>query len=162
MTTTSLRLSSQTIRPETRIPRRHAYRGEGENVSPDLSWPKPPAGTAEQVVVCEDADAPRARAWVHWLVYSIPPGVTALPEDLGGNPTLEVVRGAKQGVNSWGDLGWGGPFPPPGHGVHHYHFRVFALDRALKLAPGADWEQVEREMSGHVLAQGELVGTYER
>lgn len=145
-----------------KIPRRHAWRGEGQNISPPLAWPAPPEGTVEQVLICDDPDAPRTEPWVHWLLYGLGPEVTALEEGLPPATTLTRPPGARQGLNSWGDAGWGGPFPPRGHGVHHYRFRIWALDRRLELPPGAGRAQVERAMRGHVLGQAELVGTYER
>lgn len=156
-------VTSQAFENGASIPERHAWRGEGRNISPPLAWSDPPEHAVEHVLIVDDPDAPRAEPWVHWVVYGIPATVTALPEGLPvGAETLEAVHGARQGANSWGELGWGGPFPPEGHGVHHYRFRLYALDRQLELPAGATKADVLRAMEGHVLARGELVGTYER
>ena len=75
---------------------------------------------------------------------------------------MKTPAGAVQGVNSFGNLGYGGPMPPPGHGTHHYHFKVYALDKPVSLPPGVDKKTLLAEIRDHVLAQGELVGTYQR
>ena len=134
------------------IPRK--YTGEGTDVSPPLSWSNVPEGTKEFALICDDPDAPRPTPWVHWVLYKIPASVRELPEGSSG--------GAREGRNDFGNRGYGGPMPPPGHGVHHYHFKLYALDTELDLPPGATKDQVLAAMRGHVLAQGELVGTYQR
>jgi Raf kinase inhibitor-like YbhB/YbcL family protein len=159
----ALEVTSPAFRANERIPRRHAYDGEGDNVSPALAWSKAPEGTREYALVCDDPDAPRPEPWVHWVVYRIPAGATGLPAGLErkGGP-LENPPGAMQGKNTWDEVGWGGPLPPPGHGVHHYRFRVMALDTHLQLMPGATKDALLKAVEGHVLAEGTLVGTYER
>ena len=147
-----MQLTSEAFKPNGRIPK--MYTGEGADVSPPLAWSGAPAATREFVLICDDPDAPTPEPWVHWVVYGISPTVTALPQ---GN-----ALGAKEGRNSWGRIGYGGPMPPPGHGVHHYHFRLYAMDRPLDLPPGADKKAVLAAMKGHVLAEAELVGKYER
>ncbi len=146
------------------IPRRHAHADEGGNVSPPLSWSNLPDGTRQVAVLCEDPDAPRDEPFVHWIVYGIPPTVTGLPEGFSSAPRLSEVPDAavRQGRNDFGAQGWGGPLPPREHGRHRYHFHVYALDRALEAEPGLSKQQLMREMRGHVLGQGALVGTYER
>ena len=111
----------------------------------------------------DDPDAPRAEPWVHWVVFKIPAGVTEIPQNASaGTGTLSQPAGAREGKNDFGDLGWGGPLPPKGHGTHHYHFKLYALDAPLGLAPGATKAELLRAMRGHVLAETELVGTYSR
>ena len=140
------------------IPRKHS--GEGEDVSPALAWSGVPEGTREIAVICDDPDAPRAEPWVHWVIYGIPPASTGLAE---GVPRTEALDdGTTQGNNTWPRLGYNGPMPPPGHGTHHYHFKVYALDAPSGLKPGATKKQLLAAIEGHILAQGELVGTYER
>jgi Raf kinase inhibitor-like YbhB/YbcL family protein len=138
------------------IPARYAAEG---NVSAALAWTGVPAQTREIVVLVEDPDAPLPHAFVHWSLYGIPPNVTAVDEGIGIE--APVPEGARQGKNSTGTIGFVGPKPPRGHGVHHYHFQVFALDAPLGLAEGADRDSVVEAMHGHVLAQGEVVGTHE-
>lgn len=130
------------------------YTGEGADVSPPLQWGEMPAGTEEIALICDDPDAPTPRPWVHWVVYKIPGDSNSLAEGSSG--------AAREGKNDFGRKGYGGPMPPPGHGVHHYHFKVYALDATLDLRAGASKDQLLDAMKGHILAEGELVGTYER
>ena len=143
-----------------RIPKQQT--GEGPDTSPALSWSEAPAGTAELALIMDDPDAPQKEPWVHWVLYKVPKGTTALPEALAKTETLKDPAGALQGKNSFGRIGYNGPMPPPGHGTHHYHFKVYALDQALVLAPGATKAQLLDAMRGHILAEGELIGTYSR
>jgi Raf kinase inhibitor-like YbhB/YbcL family protein len=142
------------------IPRRHGE--DGENLSPPLSWAGLPEGTRELALIVDDPDAPRAEPWVHWVLYKIPADVRTLAERVPPSPTLNVPAGALQGKNSWGTDGYRGPAPPRGHGVHHYHFRLYALDVPLHAAQGLDKPGLLDVMRGHILAEPQLVGTYER
>jgi Raf kinase inhibitor-like YbhB/YbcL family protein len=142
------------------IPPRHGE--DGEDLSPPLSWSDPPEGTRELALIVDDPDAPRAEPWVHWVLYKIPPDVRTLPEGVPPSPTLTTPPGALQGKNSWGTGGYRGPAPPRGHGVHHYHFRLYALDAPVRAEKGLDKRGLLSAMQGHILAQAELVGTYER
>jgi Raf kinase inhibitor-like YbhB/YbcL family protein len=148
----TLEVASSSFGGGAPIPRR--YTGEGEDVSPALSWSGAPAATVEFALICDDPDAPGATAWVHWVLYAIPPDVTSLPE---GSAGVGI-----EGKNSAGKARYHGPMPPRAHGVHHYHFKVYALDRPAGLAPGATKTELLAAMKGHILAQGETVGTYER
>lgn len=138
------------------------YTGDGQDTSPPLRWSGLPAGTKELALIVDDPDAPRAEPWVHWVLYKLPATATSLPE--GVPPALRVgdPPGALQGKNSWGKVGYGGPSPPPRHGRHRYYFRLYALDAPLTLDPGADKAALLAAMSGHVVAEGQLMGTYER
>lgn len=147
-----LKVSSTAFQHNAPIPRR--YTGEGEDISPPISWSGVPPGTKELALICEDPDAPREEPWSHWVVYHIPADRTSLPEGSAG--------GAMEGQNDFGRSGYGGPMPPPGHGTHHYHFKVWALDQSPDVGPGATRNRLLRAIQGHVIAQGELVGTYER
>lgn len=149
-----LTLTSAAFAAGAPIPQRFAYTGEGENVSPPLAWSGVPAGAQELALICDDPDAPSSEPWVHWVLYGIPASASGLAEGETG--------GAVAGQNGWGEAGWGGPFPPPGHGVHHYHFKLYALDAPVGLAPGATKPALLQAIEGHVLATAELVGTYER
>lgn len=141
------------------IPRRYA--GDGDDVSPPLAWGDLPAGTREVVVLCEDPDAPTPTPFAHWVLYGLPPDVHELPEGLKKTAELATF-GARQGANGQRNVGWMGPLPPRGHGLHHYHFEVFALDAPLSLGRSATRDEVLEAMGGHVLGCGETVGTYER
>jgi len=140
------------------IPALHT--ADGLNLSPPLRWQGAPAGTQSLVLVLDDPDAPGG-PWVHWLVYAIPPALHALPAGLERHGSLP--NGVRQGL-CWGTrrftrLGYQGPQPPPGP-AHHYHFRLFALDRILPLPAGCAWPEVRQEMEGHVLADVGLTGLY--
>jgi Raf kinase inhibitor-like YbhB/YbcL family protein len=159
----AFKLSSTAFEPGRVIPRKHT--GEGEDVSPPLSWEHVPDGTKEFALICDDPDAPTPQPWVHWVIYGIPAEVRHLPEGIKNDPKLTQPILALQGKNSWDSgktIGYRGPMPPPGHGTHHYHFKLYALDTPLELAPGATKDQLLRAMKGHVVALAELIGTYER
>ena len=155
----SLTVRSSAFDNNTRIPEK--YTGDGQDISPPLTWSGVPEGTKELALICDDPDAPMAEPWVHWVIYKLPPDCTGLPENVPKTGTLTSPTGGLQGANSWGKLGYGGPAPPPGP-VHHYHFKLYALDAPLNLGPGADKKKLLDAMKGHTLAEGEFVGTYQR
>jgi len=132
---------------------------EGSDSSPPLSWSGVPEGTKSLALIVDDPDAPDPakpqRVWVHWVVYNIAPDVTSLPE--GSSSSLP--GGAATGENDWKKQSWGGPCPPIGR--HRYFHKLYALDTMLELDAPTKAELV-RAMEGHVLAQAELVGTYEK
>lgn len=142
------------------IPRQHT--GDGADVSPALAWSGVPDGAQELALIMDDPDAPRPEPWVHWVIYKLPPTLTGLPEGIPTTPTLDEPAGAVQGNNTWPTIGYRGPLPPPGHGVHHYHFKLYALDAALDAQPELDKDRLLAKMQGHILAEGELIGTYQR
>jgi Raf kinase inhibitor-like YbhB/YbcL family protein len=135
------------------------YTGDGKDVSPPLRWSGAPAGTRSFALICDDPDAPR-KTWVHWVLFNLPADMNELPEAVPAERTL--ARGARQGTNDFGKIGYGGPAPPRGHGAHRYFFKLYALDTTLDLQPGATKADVEAAMKGHVLAEGQLMGKYER
>jgi Raf kinase inhibitor-like YbhB/YbcL family protein len=101
------------------------YTGDGKDVSPSLSWNNTPSGTKEFALICDDPDAPTPEPWVHWVIYGIPVNLTSLPEGVPPIQKPAAPTGAAQGKNSWKNaVGYRGPAPPPGHGTHHYHFRL--------------------------------------
>jgi len=154
----SLQVSSTAFAPGGPIPMDQS--GYGRNISPVLNWSAGPPGTKAYALLVEDPDAPGAEPTVHWLAYDIPADVRALPRGVRNQAELKRPEGMKQGANYHGSVGYSGPRPPAGDPPHHYHFQVFALDRPLKLRPGADRDAVLRAMRGHVLAAGELVGAF--
>ena len=143
-----------------KIPTR--FTGDGEDISPELTWSGVPDGAKELALICDDPDAPTPEPWVHWVIYKIPVGATGLVEHVQMAETLAEPAGAYQGRNSWGTIGYRGPAPPKGHGVHHYHFKLYALDTTLSVTGGLDKKQLLKAMQGHVLAETEVVGTYQR
>jgi len=134
------------------------YTCDGRDMSPSLQWSGAPPGTQSFALICEDPDAPGG-TWTHWVLYDLPATVTELPENV--RRVEAPPSGGRQGVNSFKRTGYGGPCPPEGS-AHRYYFRVYALDSDLKLKPKARREDLERAMAGHILAQGQLMGTYQR
>lgn len=156
----TIQISSPAFRNGESIPKRHT--GDGEDVSPALSWSGVPAGVKELAVICDDPDAPTPEPWVHWVVGRIPGEAKGLPENIAKTASPPDPKDILQGRNSFGKVGYGGPAPPKGHGVHHYHFKLYALDGPIAINPGLDKKALLAAMKGHILAQGELIGTYER
>lgn len=148
----NMRLRSTAFEPHGPIPDR--YSGYGDNVSPALEWSDPPKGVKSFALICHDPDAPLPRGFTHWVVYGIPATAKSIPE--GGG------KGYKEGVNGAGKPGYFGPMPPPGHGVHHYYFWLYALDGDVGLKPGADREQCLSAIEDHVIEQSRLIGTYQK
>jgi Raf kinase inhibitor-like YbhB/YbcL family protein len=138
------------------IPRK--YTGEGPDVSPALSWTGVPEGTRSLALICDDPDAP-GKTWVHWVLFNLPADADGLPEDVPSE--RELASGARQGVNDFGNIGYGGPMPPPGP-AHRYYFKLYALDVALDLDAGATKVALLKAMEGHILAEGQLMGKYQR
>jgi Raf kinase inhibitor-like YbhB/YbcL family protein len=132
--------------------------GEGQDVSPPLQWADPPAGTRSFALICDDPDAP-GKTWVHWEIFNIPAEARSLEEGIGHDS--ELPDGAKQGKNDFKKVGYGGPMPPPGK-PHRYLFKLYALDTTLDLPAGSTKQQVEQAMKGHILAEGQLMGKYQR
>jgi Raf kinase inhibitor-like YbhB/YbcL family protein len=131
------------------------YTCDGENISPDLEWSPPPAGTKSIAVIADDPDAPR-KTWVHWVLFNLPPSLHRLEKDVPKTPTL--ANGGVQGLNDSKDVGYDGPCPPSG--IHRYYFKVYALDVVLRLKSGCTKEQLLAAMEGHALADGVLMGRY--
>jgi len=137
------------------------YSCEGTDISPPLQWSGAPQGTKSFVLIIDDPDAPDPRApkmtWVHWVVYNIPADVHGLPE---GTAKSGLPPAAKQGLNDWKRAGYGGPCPPIGR--HRYFHRLAALDAVLPDLGHATKAQLLDAMKGHVIAETQLVGTYEK
>lgn len=156
----TIKLTSSAFEANQPIPEKYTI--EGANVSPPLDWSNLPEGVQQIALIVDDPDAPREKPFVHWVIYGIPGKVEGLSEDVPQEKTVSQPVQAVQGTNDFGKTGYGGPAPPEGHGVHHYHFKVYALAESMDLEPGMDKEQLLEAIQGHILAQGELVGTYER
>jgi Raf kinase inhibitor-like YbhB/YbcL family protein len=152
----SLNLSSSSFSEGFAIP--VDYTGDGANVSPPLTWSDPPPGTVCFALVCDDPDAPRG-TFTHWVLYNLPADTRELAPDV--HPDFTLNSGARQGLNDFGRIGYGGPAPPPGP-AHRYFFKLYALDGTLGLAPGATKAQLVEAMKGRQLAEGRLVGVYGR
>ena len=154
----AMEISSTAFGPGAAIPSRQTC--EGGDVSPPLQWRGVPAGAKSLVLIVDDPDAPDPRApkmtWVHWVLANVPASVGGLLE--GGARTPPA--GAIQGLNDWKREGYGGPCPPIGR--HRYFHKLYALDVVLRNLEHPTKTEVEAAMKGHVLAQAELVGTYEK
>lgn len=150
-----MELTSPAFAPGHAIPPAHTC--DGADASPPLAWSGVPEAAKTLALIVDDPDAPRG-SWLHWTLWDLPPRPHQLA---GGVPPHKVLPSlARQGVNDFGNLGWGGPCPPAG--THRYVFRLYALDAPLALAAGASRRELEAAMQGHVLAQAELMGTYHR
>jgi Raf kinase inhibitor-like YbhB/YbcL family protein len=151
-----MQLTSATFEQGSEIPEYHT--SDGNDVSPELSWKDAPAETKSFVLVVHDPDAPRPGGFTHWLVYNISAQTDHVAEKI---PNDERIAGlGLQGKHDGGRTGYIGPAPPSG--THRYFFRLFALDKMLDLGPGATHKQVSAAMKGHILAQAELMGTYQK
>ena len=147
-----MRISSSAFDHRSAIPRRHSK--EGDDVSPPLAWSGVPEGAKELALVVDDPDAPRAEPFVHWVLHGLPAATSGLREGESG--------GGTEGRNDFGDVGWGGPMPPPGHGTHHYRFRLHALSEPSGLGPAATKAELMARIESITIARAEVVGTYER
>ncbi|MFN9718142.1 MAG: YbhB/YbcL family Raf kinase inhibitor-like protein [Planctomycetota bacterium] len=152
----SLRLSSPAFDEGGFIP--VTYTGDGKNLSPPLMWTEPPAGTVSFALVCEDPDAPGG-IWAHWVVSNLPPDCRELLE--GMIPEEPVATTGVQGKNDFGTCRYSGPEPPHGR-LHHYYFRLFALNTVLPLLAGSTRDQLLQSIRGHVLSEARLMGRYQR
>jgi hypothetical protein len=153
----ALTLSSPSFGPGAELPRRHTC--EGQDVSPRLEWSGAPAGTRALALIVEDPDAPDPLAprtiWSHWVLYDLPGSTSALEEGVRSLPA-----GTREGLNDWKRTGYGGPCPPIGR--HRYFHKLFALDAPLGDLGRPTRLQLLDAMQGHVLAQTELMGTYQK
>jgi Raf kinase inhibitor-like YbhB/YbcL family protein len=145
-----LRISSPAFDGHGRIPERHT--SDGEDVSPPLRWDGAPSDTQSFAVVVHDPDAPLLDGFTHWVAY----GISADTKEL-----QEGTDNLTHGLNSLGNEGYNGPAPPPGHGVHHYYFWVYALDTDLTLPAGLDRSALFEQIEDHVIEQARTIGTYE-
>ncbi|MCI0674803.1 MAG: YbhB/YbcL family Raf kinase inhibitor-like protein [Phycisphaerales bacterium] len=149
----TLQLTSAAFKHQAEVPSK--YTCDGQDVSPGLSWSPGPKGTQSYALIMDDPDAPMG-TWVHWVAWNI--AGTSLPEGIKADAKLPGE--AVHGTNSWKKLGYGGPCPPSG--THRYFFRIYALDTKLSLKPSTIKQQLLDAMKGHILDQGELMGTYAR
>jgi Raf kinase inhibitor-like YbhB/YbcL family protein len=153
---TALAVSTTAFAPGGAIPR--SFTCDGEGVSPDLLWTAAAGSVQSFAVIADDPDAPRG-TFTHWLAWNIPAQSKGLEKNMPNDETL--ANCARQGRNGFGRTGYAGPCPPAGT-THRYFFKVFALDAKLDLKAGADRDELESAMKGHVMAQGEVMGTYGR
>jgi Raf kinase inhibitor-like YbhB/YbcL family protein len=146
----TLRISSAAFMDGARIPKKHTC--DGDNVAPPLEWSGLSEGSKSVAIICEDPDAPSG-TFTHWLLYDVP---------ISRHRLDEGASIGKAGVNDFGNAGFGGPCPPRKDQAHHYHFHIYALDTDSLGPSGLSKDDAKKAMSGHVLAEGELTGTYKR
>ena len=150
-----IQLTSDSFEDNAAIPSKHT--GEGADFSPPLAWSNVPEGTESIAIVCHDPDAPLLQptnyGFVHWVLYNIPASITDLPEN---------VRAYTQGTSDFGKLGYGGPMPPPGHGIHRYYFWVLARNTNSQLPAGLSMQDLFAAIEPEVIGMNRLVGTYQR
>lgn len=151
-----MKLTSTAFQEGATIPSQ--YTGDGQDLSPPLRWTGAPGAVKSLALICDDPDAPRG-TWVHWVLWNLPADQDGLTEGVPSGPTLP--SGARQGKNDFGNMGYGGPAPPPGK-PHRYFFKLYALDSALDLAEASTKAQLEQAMKSHILASGQLMGKYAR
>jgi Raf kinase inhibitor-like YbhB/YbcL family protein len=155
----ALAIKSAAFAPGGEIPTR--YTCEGDDVSPPLEWSGVPPEAKSLALVVDDPDAPDPKApkmtYVHWVLYDIARDATGLPEAAG---PATLPTGTREGVNDWHRTGYGGPCPPIGR--HRYFFKVYALDTVLQDLKRPTKAKLLEAMKGHVLAEAQLMGTYEK
>lgn len=154
-----LTLTSPAFKPLGEIPRQHTC--DGRDSSPPLAWTGVPAGARSLALIVDDPDAPDPAApktvWVHWVLYDLPVSATSLAE---GVAAAHLPPGTREGLNDWRQPGWRGPCPPIGR--HRYFHKLYALDIVLPDLHHPNRAALEKAMAGHVIAQAEFVGTYQR
>jgi Raf kinase inhibitor-like YbhB/YbcL family protein len=146
-------ITSPSFQNGAQVPKK--FTCDGGDINPELQIQNVPEGAVSLALVMHDPDAPRSGGFTHWLVWNIDPKTTLIKEE-------SVPPGAVEGANGSHSTQYVGPCPPLGHGVHHYYFKLYALDSMLDLLPGAELLNMEAAIAGHILAEAELVGTYER
>ncbi len=151
-----LKITSSAFKNGDNIPVK--YTCEGSNVSPPLKWTNNIQGVKTYVLIVDDPDAPGGD-FVHWLAYNIPANYSSLSEDV--TTTRNIPDEVHQGTNSFGRIGYKGPCPPPGN-AHHYYFKIYALNTAIKYESGAEKHQLLKAMQGHIIAEGQLMGKFKR
>jgi hypothetical protein len=158
-----MELTSPVFQNRNWIPKR--YTALGENISPPLRWSGEPRSCKGFALLCEDLDAPatpeHAGHFVHWIAYHLSPSVSALPEGILSKERLDLPIAIDQGLNAFGQPGYGGPLPPHGSGIHHYRFKLYALKAPLGLPPGAGIDAFHEAIKDHVLETAELTGIYQ-
>jgi len=151
----TIKLTSTAFQEGGMIPQKHAC--DGLDISPPLDLEGIPDKAQSMALICDDPDAP-AGTWVHWVLYDWPVGEKTIPQGVPADK--ELANGAKQGINDFRRIGYGGPCPPGG--THRYFFKIYALDTRLNHTPGLTKAKLLEAMKGHILAEGQLMGRYKR
>jgi len=152
----AFRLTAKSFSDGTPIPLKHTC--DGQDLSPELAWTDPPAGTGSLALICDDPDAP-VGTWVHWVLWGVGAETRSLPEGLGKKVSLP--KEYREGISDFGRKGYGGPCPPSGK-PHRYFFKLYALDIVPRLSPNDRKSDLLEAMQGHILDETKLMGTYKR
>ena len=155
-TASAFELRSNSFPSKGNIPAAHTC--DDRNVSPPLHWTDPPEGAQSFALIVDDPDAPIG-TWVHWVMYNLPHSKRSLEGEISDSEVLS--DGIKQGMSDFNQVGYGGPCPPSGK-PHHYHFKLYALDTVLDLPSGQTKTTLLQAMQGHILAEAQLIGLYQR
>jgi Raf kinase inhibitor-like YbhB/YbcL family protein len=150
-----IKVTSKAFQEGGMIPKE--YTCDGANISPPLAWDSAPDKTKSYALIVDDPDAP-GKTWVHWVVFNLQASAGVLPEHVPAQDTIS--GGGRQGTTDFRKVGYGGPCPPTG--AHRYYFKLYALDTELALDSSATKDQLLKAMEGHVLAEGQLMGKYQR
>ena len=145
-----MKLTTNAFKEEEIIPDKYAY--ENKNISPDLKWSDVPEDTKSLVLIVDDPDAPNG-TFTHWVAFNIPANQNHIEENNAG--------AFAQGKNDYGEIGYGGPCPPKGHGPHRYYFKLYALDTQIDAEPGIEKGPLLGMMENHILEETQIMGTYE-
>jgi len=151
----AISISSSAFQEGGTIPAK--YTCDGQDISPPLQWAAVPDGAESLALICDDPDAPMG-TWVHWVMWNISPTIQGLPENVPPSP--ELPDGSRQGISDFRNPGYGGPCPPSG--THRYYFKIYALRTVLDLPNSTRKPDLLKAMEGHILAEGQLMGTYSR
>ena len=155
----TFKLSSKELKHNDTLPHAqvlNAHGCDGGNVSPQLSWNNPPINTKSFAIICHDPDAPKENGWYHWLVVNIPIKTRSVAQGA-------KIEGAIETITDFKTTGYGGACPPIGHGVHHYHFTIYALDvEKLDVKANDNPVEVEKLVLAHTLAKSTITGLFER
>ncbi len=144
----TIRISSSVFQGQSFIPKE--YTCDGKNINPALHIKDIPKETKSLALIMYDSDSP-IRPWVHWLVWNIPPSINIIKKN--------SIPGT-EGLNDFGQFNYGGPCPISG--IHHYNFKIYALDDLLYLRSNTMRAELERAMIPHILGSGEIIGLYKR
>lgn len=143
-----MKIISSAFEDDQMIP--SAYTCDADNFNPPLEIKDVPENTKSLALIMDDPDAPGG-TFTHWLMWNIPPETKIIDEN-------DWLEGAEQGINDGGELGYLGPCPP--EGVHHYHFKLYALNTVLNLTGEVKKEKLEKEIEKNLIEKAELIGLY--
>lgn len=135
------------------------YTCDFDNSSPELRWRNPPSGTEGFALVAEDPDAPKG-LFTHWVIYDIPASISHLPAGIPAQESLP--NGIRQGINSFGKLGYGGPCPPLGDAPHRYIFRIYALRLLPEIPARIRRDALLEIITPFIIATAQVTGKYQR